>query len=101
MAPVTHITSHLVNALARPEQLAQSTSQQNGVSADLERSMLFAGARLTQTAGILLHLPQDIVAQAIVVFQRFWIGSYGGSLHEYDIQVSFVIIHTVCPVTSV
>ena len=88
MASTVNSTSHLVNALARPEQLAHSNSQQDGVSAELERSMLFAGARLTQTAGILLRLPQDIVAQAIVIFQRFWIGSDGGSLKDHDVQVS-------------
>lgn len=50
--------------------------------------MIFAGARLTQTAGILLRLPQDIIAQAIVIFTRFWIGPEGGSLREHDAQVS-------------
>jgi hypothetical protein len=90
MAVDIETTSHLVNALARPDQVAHSNSQQNGVSADLERSMLFAGARITQTAGILLRLPQDIVAQAVVVFQRFWIGDEGGNLHEFDVQVGLL-----------
>lgn len=87
MAPMTHETSHLVNALATPSQLAHSNSQDDGVPVDLERSILFAGARLTQTAGILLRLPQDIIAQAIVIFQRYWLGPDGGSLHVNDAQV--------------
>ena len=87
MAPEEHATSHLVNALATREQLAHSNSQQDGVSAELERSMLFAGARLAQTAGILLRLPQDTVAQAIVLFQRFWLGTDGGSVNQLDVQV--------------
>jgi hypothetical protein len=87
MTPISDGTSHLVNALATPSQLAHSNSQLDGVPADLERSILFAGARITQIAGILLRLPQDIIAQAIVVFQRFWVGPNGGSVREYDSQV--------------
>ncbi|KIW08119.1 uncharacterized protein PV09_01054 [Verruconis gallopava] len=86
MAPISDETSHLVNALATPEQLAVSNSQQDGVSAELETSMIFAGSRLTQAAGMLLRLPQDIIAQAIVLFQRFWVGPEGGSLHKHDVQ---------------
>lgn len=87
MAPISNDTSHLVNVLATPLQLATSNSQQDGISPDLERSIIFAGARLTQSAGILLRLPQDIIAQAIVIFHRFWVGGDGGSLREYDAQV--------------
>ncbi|KAK7512493.1 cyclin-like protein [Phyllosticta citriasiana] len=81
MAPAQ--TSHLSNPLASPAQLAQSGSQLDGLPADLEDSIRFAGARLTQLAGVLLRLPQDIIAQAIVIFARFWIGAEGGSLLEY------------------
>jgi hypothetical protein len=87
MAPRVHVTSHLANPLASLDQLAQSNFQHHGVSSELERSMLFAGARLTQTAGILLRLPQDIIAQAIVLFQRFWIGFGRGNVQEVDVQV--------------
>lgn len=87
MAPAIQRLSHLANPLATAEQLASSGSQLDGVPADLETSLIFAGARLTQVAGILLRLPQDIVAQAIVVFTRFWIGPEGGSLREYAVKV--------------
>ncbi|KAI9673850.1 MAG: hypothetical protein M1817_002056 [Caeruleum heppii] len=80
MAPI----SHLSNPLATPEQLSTSASRLDGVPLDLERSVHFAGARLTQAAGILLRLPQDIIAQAIIIFTRFWIGSDGGSLRQYS-----------------
>ena len=79
--------SHLSNPLASADQLSSSASQLDGVPADLETSIRFAGARLTQAAGILLRLPQDVVAQAIVIFTRFWLGSEGGSLREYSAKV--------------
>lgn len=76
--------SPLANPLATPAQLDTSSSQLDGVPRDLEESIRFAGSRLTQTAGILLRLPQEVIAQAIVVFMRFWIGPEGGSLREWS-----------------
>ena len=87
MAPVVTGLSHLTNPLVTPEQLATSSSQLDGVPLDLEVSLHYAGARLTQVAGILLRLPQDIIAQAIVIFTRFWVGE-GGSLLEFGVKVS-------------
>jgi hypothetical protein len=79
-------SSHLANSLATPDQLQSTTSQLDGIPEDLQTSMLFGGARLTQISGTLLRLPQDIVAQAIVIFMRFWIGADGGSLREYAVK---------------
>jgi hypothetical protein len=78
---------HLSNALATPEQLSSSSSAIDGVTPDLETSLRFAGAQLTQAAGILLRLSQDIIAQAIVTFTRFWIGPEGGSMRIYSVKV--------------
>ncbi|KAL5117563.1 hypothetical protein ACEQ8H_004593 [Pleosporales sp. CAS-2024a] len=75
--------SPLANPLATVTQLETSGSQLDGIPADLEDSVRFAGARLTQTAGMLLRLPQEVIAQAIVVFARFWLGPDGGSLVEF------------------
>jgi len=86
MAPMA--PSQLANPLASVEQLANSGSQLDGVPADLERSIIYAGCRLTQAAGVLLRLPQEIIAQAIVIFTRFWIGTEGGSLREFGAKVS-------------
>lgn len=86
MAPVA--PSQLANPLASIEQLANSGSQLDGVPADLECSIIYAGCRLTQAAGVLLRLPQEIIAQAIVLFSRFWIGTEGGSLREFGAKVS-------------
>jgi cyclin L len=87
MAPAALFESFFANPLATPEQLASSGSQLDGVPADLESSAIFIGARLTQIAGILLRLQQDTIAQAIVIFTRFWIGPDGGSLREYSVKV--------------
>ena len=77
----------LSNPLATPDQLSNSSSSVDGVPPDLERSIRFAGALLTQAAGVLLRLPQETIAQAIVTFTRFWIGTEGGSLRIYSVKV--------------
>src|SRR5437762_1127087 len=87
MGPV-HILDHLSNPLVTPAQLVNSSSSLDGIPAELETSVLYAGAQLTQAAGVLLRLPQDIIAQAIVIFTRFWIGPEGGSLGTYAAKVS-------------
>ncbi|CAF9938536.1 MAG: hypothetical protein ALECFALPRED_007720 [Alectoria fallacina] len=79
MEPEAEQFSSLSNPLATVDQLSTSSSQLDGVPADLESSLRFAGAQLTQAAGILLRLPQEIIAQAIVIFHRFYLGSEGGS----------------------
>lgn len=87
MPPAIQPLSHLSNPLATPQQLASSSSQLDGVPANLEASVLHAGARITQIAGVLLRLPQEIVAAALVTFARFWVGSEGGSLLEHGARV--------------
>jgi len=86
MSSVILQLSSLANPLATAEQLSSSGSQLDGIPKYLETSMIFGGSRLTQIAGTLLRLPQDIVAQAIVIFTRFWVGAEGGSLREYAIK---------------
>lgn len=77
----------LSNLLVTPDQLSSSSSELDGVPADLENSLRFAGVMLTQAAGILLRLPQEIIAQAIVIFQRFYVGSEGGSFKVTSAKV--------------
>lgn len=79
--------SHLTNPLATPVQLQSSSSQIDGVPADLEDSIRYEGVRLLQAAGVLLRLPQELIAEAIVTFTRFWVGFEGGSLVEYGAKV--------------
>ena len=76
------------NVLATVQQLQVSGSQLDGIPKDLEISIIFAGAWLTQCAGVLLRLPQNIVAQAIILFTRFWVGPEGGSIAEFGAKVS-------------
>ncbi|TVY36639.1 Cyclin, partial [Lachnellula occidentalis] len=54
------------------EQLYQKTST-NALPIELQDSIRFYTARLTQAAGILLRLPQDITAQANVLLFRYWL----------------------------
>lgn len=79
---------HLVNPLVTVEQLATSSSSIDGVPQDLEASIRYAATKLTQAAGVLLRLPQDTIAQAIVIFTRFWVGPEGGSLTVHSAKVS-------------
>src|SRR5438874_10423334 len=81
--------SPLANPLATVAQLESSGSQLDGIPVDLEISIRFAGARLTQAAGVLLRLPQDVVAQAIVLYTRFWVGPEGGSFRVYGAKVYY------------
>jgi hypothetical protein len=80
--------SPLANPLATVAQLETSGSQLDGIPQDLEDSCRYAGARLTQAAGVLLRLPQEVIAQAIIVFMRFLVGAEGGSLAEFGAGVS-------------
>lgn len=86
MAPLSALDK-LSNPLATPAQLSNSSSSLDGVPADLEASVRYAGAQLTQAAGIALRLPQDVIAQAIVIFTRFWVGPEGGSMAVYSAKV--------------
>jgi cyclin L len=86
MAPITE-PSHLTNSLATSAQLETSASQLDGTPRDVEDSVRYETARLIQAAGILLRLPQEIIATAIITLQRFLIGPDGGSLLDLDAQV--------------
>lgn len=87
MASSAHLLATLSNPLATVEQLTSSSSQLDGIPADLESSIRYSGALLTQAAGVLLRLPQEIVAQAIVIFTRFYVGPEGGSFRLHAARV--------------
>ncbi|KAI9050655.1 hypothetical protein LZ554_005812 [Drepanopeziza brunnea f. sp. 'monogermtubi'] len=66
--------SHLSNPLATTSQLyAQSASNPSALPLEIQDSIRFYTARLTQAAGILLRMPQDITAQANVLLFRYWV----------------------------
>lgn len=88
--------SALSNPLVTPDQLTTTSSQLDGIPVDLEASLRFTGAQLTQAAGILLRLPQELIVQAIVLFYRFYVGSEGGSFLINSVQdVSAACIYLV------
>lgn len=91
--------AHLSNPLATIEQLSSSSSSSalDRVPSALETSVRYAGARLTQAAGVLVRLPQDVIARAIVLFTRFWLGPEGGSLRQFDADVSNCFHRCPCP----
>lgn len=66
MAPVP-APDHLINPLVTPQQLLDLSNREG----DGGQSLRFALAQLTSAAGILLRLPQEVSAQAIVLLLRF------------------------------
>jgi hypothetical protein len=88
MATSLSSPSILCNQLVASSQLETSSSQLDGVPPALENAIRFHSAHLLQAAGILLRLPQDIIAQAIVLLFRYWTGPDGGSMLDADAKVS-------------
>ncbi|KAI4134455.1 MAG: hypothetical protein LQ347_001506, partial [Umbilicaria vellea] len=76
--------STLSNPLITLSQLSTSASRLDGLSPALESRVRYSGALLTQAAGILLHLPQETIARAIVTYTRFYTGPEGGSFRIYS-----------------
>ena len=87
MVPEGETLSSLSNPLATVEQLSNSSSSLDGVPPSLESSIRFAGLQITQAAGILLRIPQEIIAQAMVIFTRFYLGPEGGSVRKKGAKV--------------
>jgi hypothetical protein len=78
--------SHLSNPLATAEQLHQNASA-NSLPVEIQDSIRFYTARLTQAAGILLRLPQDITAQANILLYRYWLVD-DLMHHEFSVRIS-------------
>ncbi|KAL3419889.1 cyclin domain-containing protein [Phlyctema vagabunda] len=89
--------SHLSNPLATAEQLYQKSSV-NSLPIELQDSIRYHTARLTQAAGILLRLPQDITAQANVLLFRYWL-SDDLLQHEFS-DVSAAIIYLTAKISA-
>jgi hypothetical protein len=75
--------SHLSNSLATAQQLHSRIS---GIPlpTELQDSVRYYTARLTQAAGVLLKLPQAIAAQAVVILFRYWLI---GDVMKYEFSV--------------
>lgn len=85
--------AHLYNPLATAQQLYRNSSN-NELPAELQDTVRFHTARLTQAAGILLRLPQDITAQANVLLYRYWLVD---DLMQYEYSVCEVSVSAVDP----
>lgn len=95
MATITR-PSHLINPTASSLQLESSASHLDGVPRGVEDSIRYESSRLIQVAGMLLRLPQEVIAQAIIILQRFFIGPDAASLVEIDAWVRVAISGSVC-----
>ena len=72
MAPIAGV-DHLCNALVTSEQLSRLQDGASLYSSSDAQSIRFVQGQLTQAAGVLLRLPQEVIANALVVLQRFWL----------------------------
>ncbi|KFY56286.1 hypothetical protein V496_06731 [Pseudogymnoascus sp. VKM F-4515 (FW-2607)] len=64
--------AHLTNPLVSPEQLASCARINAGHPQSIQDRIRFSTAKVTQSAGILLRLPQSVSAQAVVLLYRYW-----------------------------
>lgn len=96
MAPTSKL-GHLSNAIVTLGQLSHLQDGSSLYWTDDAQSIRFVQAELTQAAGVLLRLPQEVIANAIVILQRFWI-----NFHSYaeDKVGCFARGHLVCRLTS-
>lgn len=85
MAPITEL-EHLANPLVTVEQLYLLQDDDRG-RAENGQSVRYAQALLTQAAGVLLRLPQEVVATSLVLLQRFWIEGHGEGHATADLKV--------------
>jgi hypothetical protein len=72
MAPMARL-GHLSNAVVMSEQLSHLHDGASLYWTMDAQSIRFVQGELTQAAGVLLRLPQEVIATAIVILQRFWI----------------------------
>ena len=72
MAPTVKL-DHLSNVLVTSEQLSRLHDGASLYWTEDAQSIRFVQGELTQAAGVLLRLPQEVIATAIVILQRFWI----------------------------
>lgn len=61
----------LCNPLVKSEQILDLRDSDALKQPGNGDSVRFAQAQLTQAAGVLLRLPQEVIAQAIVIITRF------------------------------
>ena len=78
------IFTALDNFYVSKEDLANSPSRKDGISSDVEREQRIYGCEMIQEAGILLRLPQAVMATGQVLLHRFYCKV---SLVAHDVKV--------------
>ncbi|KAH1018175.1 hypothetical protein HUJ05_005989 [Dendroctonus ponderosae] len=81
--PYGKVLLTLKNQLLPEEKLANTPSQNDGLSMDAETDLRIHGCEQIQTAGILLKLPQVAMATGQVLLQRFY---YSKSLVRHPVE---------------
>ena len=87
MIPISTL-DHLSNPLVTSEQLYRLRDDPLGYWGEHAQSVRFAQLELTQSAGVLLRLPQEVIANAIVILQRFWIHTVSEEAECFDLKVT-------------
>lgn len=80
MAPISTL-DYLSNALVTSQQLSELRDGSSLYWTQEAQSIRFVQAQMTQAAGVLLRLPQEVIATAIVILQRFWL-----SYDDYEVD---------------
>ncbi|KAJ2781331.1 hypothetical protein H4R18_002959 [Coemansia javaensis] len=75
----------LRNPLLTPEQIAASPSQRRGMPAALEADLRAYGCHLIAAAGVVLRVPQPVMACAQVLLQRFY---YVAALQDFGLRAT-------------
>ncbi|KAL2065212.1 hypothetical protein VTL71DRAFT_2881 [Oculimacula yallundae] len=92
--------SNLTNPLVTPSQLTQSQSQSQ-LPPEIQDSIRFYTARLTQAAGILLRLPQDVTAKANVLLFRYWVVDGMGGVEGWEFSdISASVLYLTAKMSS-
>ena len=89
MTPITDL-EHLANPLVTAEQL-YSLHDDDRSRVENGQSLRYAQALLTQAAGVLLRLPQEVIATSLVVLQRFWVDGHGQGHRTADLTVHIML----------
>lgn len=86
------IFTTLDNFYVSKDDLAESPSRQDGITVEMEKEQRIYGCELIQEAGILLKLPQAVMATGQVLLQRFYCKK---SLVAHDVKVRAALTATV------
>ncbi|OXH31594.1 cyclin-dependent protein kinase regulator [Cryptococcus neoformans] len=84
--------SHSPHPLATLEQIVSTPSAADGIPRDVEDDLRVAGCMLIQEAGVMLKLPQSVMATAQVLLHRFYYVSSMCSFGVNDVSISTLFL---------